>query len=155
VLTIDNIYKVREFIIAKSVGLKVVFASLWKRAGAMLIDFLAIILLFYFIIFTNFFDNRVLFTGYLYLAYLSPLIYLVALESIYGQTAGKMLLKIKVIQKSGKKASFGKCFLRNLLRLVDMLPAFYLIGILLIVFTDKKQRLGDLATGTVVVDYKK
>ncbi len=131
------------------------FASLWKRAGAFLVDFAVIIVLFYAIIFTNFFDNKLLFTGYLYLAYLSPFIYLIAMETLCGQTFGKMLFRIKVLGKSGKKASFGKCFLRNLLRIADVLPFFYLIGIISIASTARKQRLGDLAAGTVVVDVNK
>jgi uncharacterized RDD family membrane protein YckC len=40
------------------------------------------------------------------------------------------------------------------LRIVDALPAFFLLGSALIVLTERGQRVGDLAAGTVVVEAK-
>ena len=40
---------------------------------------------------------------------------------------------------------------RNLLRIVDYLPAFYLVGVITMLCTKRHQRLGDLAAGTLVV----
>ena len=128
------------------------YASLWKRGGALLVDFLAVIILFYTLLLTNLFESRLLFSLYLYLAFLSHFIYFIALETIYGQTLGKMLFKIRVVGKNGKKAVFWQCLSRNLLRVVDVLPLFYLIGISSILLTKKKQRLGDFVAGTIVVD---
>jgi hypothetical protein len=41
--------------------------------------------------------------------------------------------------------------IRNLIRIVDFLPAFYGLGLLMIIGTSRSQRLGDLAAGTYVV----
>jgi uncharacterized RDD family membrane protein YckC len=44
-----------------------------------------------------------------------------------------------------------KAFLRNLLRVIDGLPFLYLLGLLLVVLSKRKQRLGDMAAGTIIV----
>ena len=41
--------------------------------------------------------------------------------------------------------------IRNLLRIVDGLPAFYIVGIVCIALTPNKQRVGDMAANTLVV----
>ena len=43
-----------------------------------------------------------------------------------GQTPGKRLLKIRVIKDSGRQITLFEALARNLLRVVDMLPSFYL-----------------------------
>ena len=47
--------------------------------------------------------------------------------------------------------TFRASALRNLVRLVDVLPGFYLVGAVAIFATHRNQRLGDLAAGTLVV----
>jgi hypothetical protein len=39
---------------------------------------------------------------------------------------------------------------RNLLRVIDILPGVYLVGLVSIIVTRRNQRLGDLAAGTLV-----
>lgn len=68
-----------------------------------------------------------------------------------GQTVGKRLLKIRVVDRDGLPIYFSQLVVRNLLRPVDMLPAFYLLGGLVALGTRYSQRLGDLAANTVVV----
>lgn len=68
-----------------------------------------------------------------------------------GQTPGKKLLKIRVIQQSGRQITFFEAMTRNLLRVVDMLPGFYLIGVIAMLSNRQHQRLGDLAASTLVV----
>ena len=46
-------------------------------------------------------------------------------------------------------------FLRNLLRVVDGLPFFYLAGGISVFFNRREKRLGDLAAGTMVVQKEK
>jgi uncharacterized RDD family membrane protein YckC len=66
-----------------------------------------------------------------------------------GRTPGKRLLGIRVVRYGGAPPGFLAAAVRNLLRLVDVgiLP----VGVLLILFTARHQRLGDLAAGTLVV----
>ena len=68
-----------------------------------------------------------------------------------GQTIGKRAYKLRVINEDGSPARFTQVLIRNLLRLVDFLPGFYGLGVLVIVISPKSQRLGDLAAGTYVV----
>jgi uncharacterized RDD family membrane protein YckC len=67
-----------------------------------------------------------------------------------GQTIGKRLFGLRVIDVHGLRLQLPQIALRNLLRLVDMLPAFYLVGGLTAVFSCGAQRLGDMAGNTVV-----
>ena len=68
-----------------------------------------------------------------------------------GQTPGKRLLRLRVIQQSGRPIGLFESMGRNLIRIIDMLPGFYLIGALCIFATRRQQRLGDMVAGTLVV----
>jgi uncharacterized RDD family membrane protein YckC len=68
-----------------------------------------------------------------------------------GQTIGKRLMRLRVIDDAGLRLELGQVVVRNLLRAIDCLPAFYLVGGISALVTRKFQRLGDLAAGTVVV----
>lgn len=68
-----------------------------------------------------------------------------------GQTPGKRHAGIRVVRDTGHAVTFGAAFVRNLLRLADMLPPPALTGFLFILFHPRSQRLGDLVAGTVVV----
>jgi len=68
-----------------------------------------------------------------------------------GQTVGKRALGLRVVDARGLTLQPGQVVMRNLLRLVDILPAFYTVGGAAMVLTRHCQRLGDLAAGTVVV----
>lgn len=68
-----------------------------------------------------------------------------------GQTVGKRLLRLRVMDAQGLHLQFNQVVLRNLLRFVDCLPAFYFLGGLVSVLNVRGQRLGDLVAGTIVV----
>lgn len=78
--------------------------------------------------------------------------YFILLEWLWeGQTLGKRWFGLRVISADGSPAGFTAVLIRNLLRVVDFLPAFYGVGLLAIVVSSRSQRLGDLAAGTFVV----
>jgi uncharacterized RDD family membrane protein YckC len=78
--------------------------------------------------------------------------YYAAFEALWnGQTPGKRAIHLRVITTSGRPISPYDALLRNLLRIVDQLPGIYTVGLLSIFFTERNQRLGDLAADTVVV----
>jgi len=81
------------------------------------------------------------------------LLYFILLEGAYGQTVGKMAVKIKVVREDGTKIDYTDAVVRNVLRLIDLIPYFipYLLGAILIWSSDKQQRLGDRVAHTVVV----
>ena len=68
-----------------------------------------------------------------------------------GQTIGKRMLGLRVMDIHGLKLQFSQVVVRNLLRMADMLPAFYLVGGACCFFTRHAQRLGDLAANTIVI----
>ena len=68
-----------------------------------------------------------------------------------GQTIGKRVLRLRVVDAQGLRLRFTQIVLRNLLRFVDMLPAFYLTGGVACLASPRGQRLGDIAANTVVV----
>jgi len=70
-----------------------------------------------------------------------------------GQTVGKRLLRIRVVDAEGLRLQFNQIVIRNLLRFVDSLPLFYFAGGLACWATAKCQRLGDLAANTIVIRY--
>jgi uncharacterized RDD family membrane protein YckC len=72
----------------------------------------------------------------------------------HGQTPGKRLLGIRVISLEGTSASFLAVAVRNVLRVVDGLPAPFLLyglGFAVAAFNRENRRLGDMAAGTLVV----
>jgi uncharacterized RDD family membrane protein YckC len=68
-----------------------------------------------------------------------------------GQTPGKRLMKLRVIQQSGRALGLFESMGRNLIRFIDMLPVFYFVGALCVFVNRRQQRLGDMAAGTLVV----
>ena len=68
-----------------------------------------------------------------------------------GQTLGKRLLHLRVMDEQGLRLQFSQIVIRNLLRFIDSLPALYLVGGLACLFNKRAQRLGDFAANTVVV----
>ena len=77
-------------------------------------------------------------------------VYFIVLEGTVEATVGKLVCKIRVKKENGDACGIWKAFVRNILRIVDGL-AFYLVGIILIARSDKKQRLGDRIAKTVVI----
>jgi uncharacterized RDD family membrane protein YckC len=78
--------------------------------------------------------------------------YGMALEWFWrGQTLGKRLLRLRVLDAHGLRLQHSQVVVRNLMRFVDSLPALYLVGGIATLITRKAQRLGDFVAGTIVV----
>jgi uncharacterized RDD family membrane protein YckC len=69
----------------------------------------------------------------------------------HGQTPGKKVFRIRVMDVQGLRLTFSQVVVRNLLRLVDAIPFFYLVGGTAAMFNPRGQRIGDFAANTVVV----
>ena len=67
-----------------------------------------------------------------------------------GQSIGKRVFRIRVIDVNGLRLRFSQIVIRNLLRAVDILPLFYMVGGLASAINGKSQRLGDIAANTAV-----
>ncbi len=68
-----------------------------------------------------------------------------------GQTVGKRAVRLRVVSDGGGPITFSQAAVRNLVRIVDFLPAYYAIGMVALFINGHGKRLGDLAAGTVVV----
>jgi len=68
-----------------------------------------------------------------------------------GQTPGKRLFGIAVLNDDGTPLRWPGALTRNLLRAVDFLPLMYGFGLVCMLLNRDFKRLGDLAAGTVVV----
>lgn len=78
--------------------------------------------------------------------------YGIALEWLWnGQTLGKRVMRLRVVDENGLTLHFGQIVVRNLLRFVDQLPALYFVGGMTCLINSRAQRLGDLAAGTIVI----
>ena len=68
-----------------------------------------------------------------------------------GQTLGKRVFGLRVVDAEGLRLQFDQVVTRNLLRAVDSLPILYFLGGVTCWFNRKCQRLGDIAGNTVVI----
>lgn len=68
-----------------------------------------------------------------------------------GRTIGKKLLRLRVMDAQGLRLQFSQVVVRNLLRAVDSLPLFYLVGGVACLLSMRGQRVGDIAANTIVV----
>ena len=78
-------------------------------------------------------------------------VYFILMEAYVGWTIGKKLTCMNVLDDTGNKIGIIKSLIRNLLRLVDGLPALNILGILLIINSTRGQRFGDRIAKTYVV----
>jgi len=114
------------------------YASIDSRIGAQLIDTLIVIVIALFL------DVLVGFLMSIAVAF----IYLLFQDGLpRGQSLGKRFLKIAVVNKSnGKNCSYWKSFVRNII--------LWVLGIFdwLFIFSKSRQRLGDKAANTIVLN---
>ncbi len=68
-----------------------------------------------------------------------------------GQTIGKHVLKLRVMDGTGRKLVFSQIAIRNLMRFLDALPFLYFVGGLAMLLNDRYQRIGDLVANTIVL----
>ncbi|RZN45391.1 RDD family protein [archaeon] len=79
------------------------------------------------------------------------ILYFTILEGTSGQSLGKRIMHIRVVREDGAPMDLVTAFIRNLLRIIDYLPTLYIFGIIMILISNERQRLGDMAAKTVVI----
>lgn len=67
-----------------------------------------------------------------------------------GRTPGKRMIGLRVLTIEGVVPGVGALLTRNVFRIVDQMPALYLVGLMFVMFGRRHVRLGDLAAGTVL-----
>lgn len=81
-------------------------------------------------------------------AIIAYLLHTTTVEVLFGRSVGKMLLGLRPATLEGSRPAPGALLARNLLRIIDIVLLFPLVMIL---FSPLRQRVGDLAAGTLVV----
>lgn len=71
-----------------------------------------------------------------------------------GQTPGKRMAGVRIVTQAGAVPDPGAILIRNIFRLVDSLPGFYVVGLISTFVTRNQVRIGDLAAGTVLVYHR-
>src|SRR4051812_13481202 len=78
-------------------------------------------------------------------------LYHMVLEPVMGgRTPGKRMIGLRVLTSEGVVPGIGALLTRNVFRLIDSLPVFYVVGLLFVMFGRRHARLGDIAAGTVL-----
>lgn len=90
---------------------------------------------------------------YYLIALSADMLYFTWFHGSVGQTPGKMMLKLRVVQATGKPMTFGLAFLRWTGYLISKLAVY--LGFIWVAFDRRKQGWHDKIAGTVVVIVKK
>ncbi len=140
------------------------FGGFWRRAVAYGID-KAILQIFYITLFVaelliqggNQPDWYEMDMGVIWIYYLIALfldmVYFTWFHGSVGQTPGKMMLGLRIVQATGEPMTFGHAFLRWTGYLISKLAVY--LGFIWIAFDRRKQGWHDKIAGTVVVTVKK
>lgn len=138
-------------------------AGLGKRILAYILDLIFMILWFIgwiwifsiigYFTFDTFLDGE-LTTILIFVIFFFPFLFYDFLFELFnnGQSPGKMIMKIRVINIDGTTPSIGSYLIRWLFRLVDFTLTSHFLGVIMVAVTKKSQRLGDLLAGTTVID---
>lgn len=68
-----------------------------------------------------------------------------------GQTIGKRTMNIRVVSLDGGQATAGQYMIRWLFQLIDFHVSSCICAFLMVVLSDRSQRLGDMIAGTIVI----
>jgi uncharacterized RDD family membrane protein YckC len=145
---------------SQNIELEYDLGSLGDRIIGRLLDFLVLIaygiVLFAIIGFGNLgrFTGK---NGWLMILFLGfPVVFYDLLSEMFlnGQSVGKKIMCIKVISLNGSQASFSQYLIRWLFRIVDFSLSGSMVALIMVAASKKKQRLGDLVAGTVLVKTK-
>ena len=71
--------------------------------------------------------------------------------AMQGRTPGKRIAGLRIVSLEGRVPATGALLVRNLLRMIDSLPALYAVGLVSVVATRQAVRIGDIAAGTLLV----
>jgi uncharacterized RDD family membrane protein YckC len=71
--------------------------------------------------------------------------------AMHGRTPGKRMAGVRVVTRDGGAPSTAALLIRNIFRLIDSLPAAYVLGLTACFVTNHRVRVGDMAAGTLLV----
>jgi uncharacterized RDD family membrane protein YckC len=130
-------------------------AGIGERIFARIIDYIIIFLYSYGLVYLiegmggDFYNNIT--SLWIFFSFYLPAVFYSFLWEVFnhGRSPGKMLFKTRTVMRDGSELSFGACFMRWMLLLVDVWMSG--IGILPILLNSDNRRFGDIAAGTTVI----
>ncbi|NND63657.1 MAG: RDD family protein [Flavobacteriaceae bacterium] len=144
----------------QNVNLDYKIVSVGERILAFLIDLTLFLLYFYIVeIITSALDaaisdNWTVF-GLQQLLILPVMFYSLYMHILFnGRTVGKMIMKTRVVKVDGTPVHWSNYLTLWMMRILDIWMFLGSIGLLTTIFSEKRQRLGDMAAGTVVISTK-
>ncbi len=145
----------------QNVNLDYKIVSVGERILGFSIDLLLFFLYFYIVeVITSaleiaFSDNWTVF-GLQQLLLLPVMFYSLYMHILFnGRTIGKMIVKTRVVKLDGMQVHWSNYLTLWMMRVIDIWMFFGNVGLLTCLFSEKRQRLGDMAAGTVVISTKK
>ena len=69
----------------------------------------------------------------------------------HGRTPGKRALSLRVVDARGLPVSLYQSLARNIVRVIDFVPAFYGVAAAVSLFDPARRRLGDIVADTLVI----
>jgi uncharacterized RDD family membrane protein YckC len=166
----DN--NVFQYQTSEKVKIEYEIAGIALRCAAFVVDFLIRSVVFFllyifllFLFFGNIFissaakngknqeDSSLLVIAIIYIILIGAvLFYNLIFELIWkGQTPGKRLLRVRAVYDDGTYINATGAILRNIFRIVDMLPVGYVVAFIVMMLNKKRKRIGDFAAGTIVI----
>jgi uncharacterized RDD family membrane protein YckC len=75
--------------------------------------------------------------------------------ALKGRTPGKRAAGVRVVTVEGQTPDVSALLIRNVFRLIDSLPVFYVVGLITVLLSARQVRIGDMAAGTLLAYEKK
>lgn len=145
---------------AQNVTIEYEYAGLGKRIVAFLIDLVVYFVYFLILSYTvfkaaDFIDNDGV-LGLTQIVLIPFFTYSLWTQILFGgRTVGKFAMGIKVIKVDGSPVHWSDYITLWVFRLIDIFATFGSLGVMSMILTDKKQRLGDRAAETIVINTRK
>lgn len=135
------------------------YADIGQRVGAFIIDLVVLVIFFVFLIVAGLivmaFEDLESYVVWIFVvilwAWAAQTIYFTFTEWRWGQSLGKRVMKIRVVNDEQRPCTFMDAFTRNVVRFLDIILLFYLISLIFMAFYPKRQRIGDMIAKTVVI----
>lgn len=172
--------QLENYLPPEGVPIRFDLAGLGTRFGAQFVDVLltfgGVFLLVLLVVWSGLLPGSAIYTLFLLLVFFVRIPYYIFSELVWnGRTLGKRLTKIRVISTDGRRLTPHQIAARNLMKEVEVFTpvttlmgaaempgtakwvlVLWMIAVLIIPFTNRRrQRLGDMIAGTVVVDQPK
>jgi uncharacterized RDD family membrane protein YckC len=145
---------------SQNVNLDYKIVSVGERILGFVIDLFLFFLYFYIVqVITSamdmaFSDNWTVF-GLQQMLLLPVMFYSLYMHILFnGRTIGKMIMKTRVVKVDGTPVHWSNYLTLWMLRIVDLWLFWGCVGVLTCLFSEKRQRVGDMAAGTVVISTK-